>query len=265
VPVLATTGRSYRPAVLFTYNPKMRRVARRVLPWFYTGQSVECPCCEHLFRRFIQRYGVDSLCPGCLALQRHRLLVLYLLRETAVASGVLDVLHVAPEEGLQDKLRQIAGPGYVTLDASPTAIVSVHADVTALPFSPRSFDLVICSHVLEHVPDDARALGEFLRVLRPGGSALLLQPIHDELPATVEDPAITSPRERLRAFGATDHVRLYGRDFTDRVRSAGFDVSKVDYLAALDQQTIMKHGLGRECEAVYVATKPLSVVSATQS
>ena len=191
--------------------------------------------------------------------------MLYVLRETGTASGELDVLHIAPEEGLQEKLVQIAGPGYVTLDASPSAIVSVRGDVTALPFPAGAFDLVICSHVLEHVPDDASALREFFRVLRPGGSALLPHPVHDELAATVEDPAITSPRDRLRAFGATDHVRVYGADFTDRVHAAGFDVSKVDYLATLDRQTAVKYGLGGEGKILYVTTKPLSGSGATQT
>ena len=248
--------------MLFTYSPKIRRLARRVLPLFYLGHNVECPCCERQFRRFIPRHGVDSLCPGCLALQRHRLLVLYLVRETCVPSGTLAVLHIAPEEGLQEKLTQIAGPDYVTLDASPSATVAVRGDVTALPFSPASFDLIICSHVLEHVPDDARALSELIRVLRPGGSAVLLQPVHDELEATVEDPAITSPAERRRAFGQSDHARIYGRDFPERVRAAGFEVSKLDYLAALDRQTIVMHGLGREF--IYVATKPSPCSSAAQ-
>jgi SAM-dependent methyltransferase len=263
MPVLAKTHRAHRPAVLFTYNPKVRWLARRVLPLLTIGHDVECPCCDRQFSRFISRHGVDSLCPGCLALQRHRLLVLYLLRETAVATGALAVLHIAPEEGVQAKLVQFAGADYVTLDASPSPIVSVVGDVTALPFSPDSFDLVVCSHVLEHVVDDATALREFFRVLRPGGSAVLPHPVHDDRATTFEDSTITSPRERLLAFGATDHVRVYGRDFADRVHGAGFDVARVDYLATLDRDMVRKNGLGAEGKVLYIGTKPLAGSSAT--
>jgi SAM-dependent methyltransferase len=226
------------------------------LPVLYAGGSVECPCCDRRFRRFIPRHGVDSICPGCLGLQRHRLLALYLLRESDIGSEKLSVLHIAPEEGLQEKLARVAGRRYVTLDSSDSARVSVQGDVTAMPLPPDSFDLVICSHVLEHVPDDASAIREFFRVLRPGGSALLPHPVHEDMPATFEDPAIVAPRDRLHAFGATDHVRVYGRDFSDRVRAAGFEVSRVDYLATLDQKTVTRNGLGSEGRFLYVATKP---------
>ncbi len=180
-------------------------------------------------------------------------MVVYLLRELAIGSRQLAVLHVAPEEGVQEKLRRLVGSSYVTLDASPSSTAAVHGDVTALPFESALFDLVICSHVLEHVVDDARALHEFERVLRPAGVALLMQPVHDELEATVEDRTVVSPRERRRAFGQSDHVRIYGRDFESRVRSAGFTVSKLDYVAALDEATILEHELGQEF--IYVARK----------
>ncbi len=259
MPVLAKTHRAYRPSILFTYNPRLRLLARRVLPVLYSGGAVVCPCCDRSFRKFIPRHGVDSLCPGCLALQRHRLLILYLLRETDLATGNLDILHMAPEDGLQERFLEIAGPGYVTVDASPTTNVSVHADITALPFPDDSFDLVICSHVLEHVQDDTGALRELFRVLRPGGTAVLPHPVHEDIPMTVEDPAIVAPRDRLEMFGATDHVRVYGADFRDRVKEAGFDVSRIDYQDELDSETVRKHGLGSEGRILYVATKPSSV------
>jgi hypothetical protein len=110
--------------------------------------------------------------------------------------------------------------------------------------------------VLEHVTDDATALREFARVLRPGRSAVLMHPVHDDLATTFEDSAITSPRERLRAFGATDHLRVYGRDFPNRVRAAGFDVLREDYVNALDAESVLRYGLGSESGMVYVATKP---------
>jgi SAM-dependent methyltransferase len=254
MPVLARSQKRL-PAVLFTYSPRVRRVAQSVLPILYRGDSVECPCCDHRSRKFIPRHGVDSMCPHCLALQRHRSLALYLIQETDIASGTFDVLHVAPEEGLREKLVRTAKANYVTVDAEPSPIVSVVGDVTALPFPDESFDLVICSHVLEHVQDDASALRELFRVLRPGGVALLPHPVHEDIPTTIEDPAITAPSDRLRMFGATDHVRVYGADFSDRVRAAGFDVTRLDYLAMLGDEASVKYGLGSEGQFLYVATK----------
>jgi len=254
VPVFAKTD-SRLPALLFTYSPSVRRVAKATLPVLYRGVTVECPCCDHTFRGFIPRHGVDSLCPNCLGLQRHRLLALYLRNDTAVTTGTLDVLHIAPEDGLRERLSRLVGDRYVSMDASPAYEGAIVGDVTAMPFDSGSFDLVICSHVLEHVEDDAAALAEMHRVLRPGGQAILPHPVHEDQPATFEDPTITDPRKRLQAFGATDHVRVYGADFSDRVRAAGFEVRRRDYLAAFSHEEVGRYGLGSEGRFLYIATK----------
>jgi SAM-dependent methyltransferase len=240
--------------LIFTYDALLRRVATLVLPLLYRGNALTCPCCERSFRKFIRRYQEDTLCPGCLSLRRHRLLLLYLLAETRITSRGLAVLHLAPEEGLQARLSAIAGPSYVSMDAHSASIAMVTGDITAIPFDAESFDLVICSHVLEHVMDDRKAMRELFRVLRPGGKALLLQPVHDELPMTIEDPTVTSPRERLQVFGQRDHVRIYGRDFVPRLEEAGFAVTTVDYVTQLDPDVIARYSLGHEL--IYVAGKP---------
>jgi SAM-dependent methyltransferase len=173
-------------------------MARVVLPLIYRGEVVQCPCCGRSSREFIRR------CAHYLSLQRHRLVLLCLLAETRIESRTLK-LHFAPEEGLQETLRQIAGPGYIIR-------TRISHRSRSIPFDADSFDLIICNHVLEHVVEDRLAMRELYRVLRPGRRALLLQPVHDELPQTIEDPTITSPKERLRAFGQRDHVRMiYGR------------------------------------------------------
>lgn len=240
--------------MLFTYSPLARKLAQWTLPALYRGNGLECPCCDRRFRAFIPRHGVDSMCPGCLGLQRHRLLILYVMRELALSR--LSVLHVAPEEGVQQKLKRLIPRGYVTMDASSTSIAETTGTITAIPFQPDSFDVVICSHVLEHVVEDTVALREFWRVLRPGGRALLMQPVHDELAQTVEDARITSPRDRLRAFGQHDHVRIYGRDFISRVIDAGFSVDPLDYLPKAGSDAVTRYGLGPE--TIYIATKPVS-------
>jgi hypothetical protein len=124
--------------LIFTYNALLRRVATLVLPLLYRGNALTCPCCERSFRKFIRRYQEDTLCPGCLSLRRHRLLLLYLLAETRITSRGLAVLHLAPEEGLQARLSAIAGPGYVSMDAHSASIAMVTGDITAIPFDPES-------------------------------------------------------------------------------------------------------------------------------
>ena len=187
-------------------------------------------------------------------MRRHRLLLLYLLERTTVSGQRLDVLHLAPEEGLARKLASICGPRYVSVDADPSSIATVTADITRLPFERDTFDLALCSHVLEHVVDDHAAIGELFRVLRPGGRALVLNPVHDELPATYEDSTITEPEDRLRAFGQSDHVRIYGPDFVSRLEAAGFEVETLDYVRHLPAETVARSRLGTEL--IYVATRP---------
>ncbi|MEA2479919.1 MAG: hypothetical protein QOJ07_1841 [Thermoleophilaceae bacterium] len=174
-------------------------------------------------RRF-EQYGelARSLaCPHCGSRPRHRFLRLY-LDANPVPRGA-SVLHVAPEPIIETWLRDLAGDAYVSADLEdPRAMVK--ADLTALPFEDDSFELILCSHVLEHVPDDAAAMREMARVLRPSGRAIVQTPVNYEQDATFEDPTVESPEERLRLFSQVDHVRVYGPDVRDRLEAAGFAV-----------------------------------------
>jgi SAM-dependent methyltransferase len=168
----------------------------------------------------------DAACPRCGSLERHRLLWVWLRGHGALGGAVRDVLHVAPEPGLRRALRGVPGVRWVGGDLSPEDPGVAALDLTALPFADGSFDMVLCSHVLEHVADDGRAMTEVRRVLRPEGMAVLQQPVDDRLERTREDPG-APPAERLRLFGQEDHVRVYGRDFVERLRAAGFEVEVV--------------------------------------
>jgi SAM-dependent methyltransferase len=190
---------------------------------------VACPLCERRFRRFTgDRWdgehwvGEPVRCPFCGSLPRQRLLWLVLTRQSELTRGA--VLHVAPEESLAGRLRQ-AADSYTSLDVEPGRAM-VTADLTALPFDDESFDLIVCSHVLEHVPDDRAALGELRRVLR--GTLLLQTPVNYEQSQTFEDPAVLDPETRLRLFSQEDHVRVFGRDLVDRLEAAGFDVELIE-------------------------------------
>jgi SAM-dependent methyltransferase len=229
----------------------------------------------------------NALCPRCLALERHRLLWLWLSRETDLLQSTPKFLHIAPEVCLMKKFEAIyagkndivvknapvqglrrnlrgslldvndradfehnAAEGcfsrqYITLDLE-SPLAKVHADVQALPFPDATFDVVFCNHVLEHVADDRLAMREMRRVMRPGGWGVMLSPVDEARAATFEDDAITDPAERTRLFGQYDHRRVYGRDYADRLREAGFEVDEVDYFAALPPARQRLYGLRKE-------------------
>ena len=189
------------------------------------GRRYHCPMCDRRYSSFLPMYGVfpsyNAVCPGCSSLERHRSLWLCLLhlRDRVGIKLQGRMLHVAPEPSLAAKFKQTFDYLSVDLDGSKAMRA---ADITNLNFPDDHFDAVVCNHVLEHIPDDRRAISELFRVLRPGGWASLLVPRIDG--RTDEDPAVTDPEERARRFGQSDHVRIYGDDYFERLRLAGFDV-----------------------------------------
>ncbi len=204
-----------------------------------------CPVCDRAVLRFRRsRPGSRDrgVCPHCGSRQRHRHLWLWLERHTGLLdpAGTERLLHFAPEAGLERRLRAALGDRYVTTDLEPAG-VDLTLDITALDLPDASFDAVVCVHVLEHVPDDAAAMRELHRVLRPGGWGVVQVPILRDV--TDEDPAVTDPAERLRRFGQADHVRTYGRDFADRLQAAGFDVDVVRFRDELTARERRRYGL----------------------
>ena len=238
-------------------TPVVHRAGRPLRERRFAGTGVECPVCGGEFRAFEPYHGREGArCPRCLALERHRLLWLYLERETPYLTERAACLHVAPEPALQERLRQLPLLDYVSADLNPGWPADLVADVTDLPFDVASFDLVICNHVLEHVPDDSGAISEIHRVLRPGGRALMLHPIEAERPETFEDESATSGRERKRLFGQRDHVRIYGGDFYARLAQGGFEVERVRYVESLSDEEIRRYGAADEELAVGVKNAP---------
>ena len=209
------------------------------------GEGVNrCPICggNAAFRAFGTPPRPAALCPGCTSLERHRSLWLFLKRYTDFfASSGLRMLHFAPEVCLEQHFRKLLGAGYVTADLlDPRA--DVRADITALQFADASFDVVYCSHVLEHVPDDRKAMRELHRVLKRDGVAIVVVPLRGA--TTDEDLSITDPDERTRRYGQSDHVRYYGMDIMDRLRDAGFDVTHVDTGQLFSQEETERMRLG---------------------
>jgi len=221
----------------------------------YRGDGVMCPVCSRGFRRFAPDHlGRPVLCPACASQERHRALWLFLDGRERPLAGVGRLLHLAPEPGILARLRERGDFEYVTADLdSPHADDRV--DVQALPYEDTSFDALICSHVLEHVPDDRRAMGELLRVLRPGGTALLMVPVDRSLASTKEDPSVTDEAGRRAAFWQEDHLRLYGRDFAGRLEAAGFAVEVRPLAAEHGAAAARRFGLS-ELDDLFVARRP---------
>ena len=221
------------------------------------GRGVVCVCCGSEWKAF-GPLGSDPnrVCPGCLSLERHRLLWLYLERERSeLLTTEKRVLHIAPEQSLQKRLRSLPQLDYLSGDLD-SHLADLQLDVTDLEFPDASFDVVICNHVLEHVPDDRRAMSELHRVLRPNGWAVLMVPDVEE-ETTFEDPTAVTPEQRLALFGQEDHVRRYGRDYVQRLESVGFRVSVEELEHVLGEEDQRRHGLRKHgrIEPIFIAAK----------
>ncbi|MDQ7032933.1 MAG: PilZ domain-containing protein [Desulfonauticus sp.] len=219
------------PDVLFnkvlSLKTKIREFRNILLKLRSSSLDYYCPVCEKKIPKFISAYippRPHARCPNCGSLERHRLDWIFLKEKTDLLVGYKNkiILHVAPEEILKKKFMEIPNSFYVSMDLkNPRAMV--RADVIMLPFGNDSFHFIYCSHVLEHVLDDLKAMKELHRVLKPGGYALLQVPITSH--KTFEDPTIKDPIERARVFGQYDHVRRYGLDYKDRLKKSGFKVT----------------------------------------
>jgi SAM-dependent methyltransferase len=208
----------------------------RFAAFFYQGDQVECPVCGGRFRKFLP-YGYNQvrknvLCPKCLSLERHRLLWLFLKNRTDFFTASLKVLHIAPEQCFYKLFRKMINLSYVTADLE-SPLADIKLDIQHMPFAEGEFDVVICNHVLEHVPDDRKAMREIFRVLKKGGYAVLQVPANYTMEHTHEDPSITDPAEREKQFRQKDHYRLYGRDYLNRITEAGFHVPDNNYMNEL--------------------------------
>lgn len=207
---------------------KMVHIAVKPFVLIYKGNNIECSVCHKKYRKLLPYGYVNSrenaLCPNCLALERHRLMWLFLQRKTNFFTDNLKVLHVAPEYCFIDRFEHMKNLDYITADLE-SPLAKVKMDVHDIPFPDNNFDVVFCNHVLEHVTDDVKVLKEFYRVMKPGGWAILVSPIDLKHDTTYEDPSITDPLEREKHFGQKDHVRMYGKDYKQRLELGGFKVT----------------------------------------
>ena len=219
---------------------------RPFVAFFLRGSTYTDPIDGKSYRRFLP-YGYakvreNVLAPGTLSLERHRLFWLYLKNETTFFSAPLRVLHFAPEQAFVQKFKKQKNLTYTTTDLN-SPIADVKADICDLPFKDNSFDFIICNHVLEHIPDDTKAMQELYRVLAPSGTAIVQVPYDAKREITFEDNTITDQRERTRIFGQYDHLRVYGMDYFKKLSSIGFDVNALDYTSSISSYDIERYRL----------------------
>lgn len=258
-----------KPIIPVKFRPLIKRIVLRLL---YFGNAHYCPVCESRIRRWkplgydlpvirekqITGSGLRNvMCPVCGSSDRVRLLYLFLKSRTRLFTDKIRLLHVAPEDQLKDILSRLQNIDYLTADIDPDKVME-QMDITDIPYPDHSFDAIMCNHVLEHIPNDRQAMNELFRVLKPGGWAILQVPFSNLLPETFEDLRITAETDRERFFGQKDHVRIYGKDYANRLKKSGFLVSGFRGGDFMDlNKNEKKYGLNPE-EIVFYCEKPPS-------
>jgi SAM-dependent methyltransferase len=221
-------------------------IVKPIFKIYYAGNTYEDPIDGRTFRSFLP-YGYENprenvLSPSTLSLERHRLLWLFLKKETNFFTAPLKVLHFAPEQAFYKRFKKLKNLDYTTTDLN-SPLADVKADICNLPFEENSFDVIFCNHVLEHIPDDTKAMSELYRVLKPGGWGIFQIPQDLKREKTFEDNTITDKVERAKIFGQYDHVRIYGKDYFNKLRTIGFTVNEVDFTKQLTPVEINRYRL----------------------
>ena len=225
---------------------KLSYWVKPIIAIYLKGKNYTDPIDGKSFRKFLP-YGYEVqrpnvLSPSTLSLERHRLLWLFLKNETDFLTTDKKVLHFAPEQAFYKRFRKMKNLDYTTTDLN-SPLADVKADICNLPFEDNTYDLIFCNHVLEHISDDTKAMQELYRVLKKGGMGIFQIPQDLNRKTTFEDNSITDRKERAKIFGQYDHVRIYGRDYFDKLRSIGFNVNEIDYSKKLSANEITKYCL----------------------
>lgn len=241
-------------------SPDHRRLIRRALAKVrWLGARRYCPVCESNVRRFLPGgviLRLNALCPVCGSAERHRLVWHFMQNHTDLLDGrKKSLLHVAPEYEISNRLKKAVFLDYWTSSFNGKD-TRVKIDITKIPFPDNHFDTIYCSHVLEHVVEDRKAIREFWRILKRGRWALLQVPIIPGLTTTLEDETVVDPNERARLYGQWDHVRAYGSDYPDRLHEAGFSVTIFRATDILSPRRITHWGIDTTEEPLFYCQKP---------
>ncbi len=231
-------------------RPLLIALSNRLMPFveiFFRGKRFTDPINGKSYRKFLpygyRRLRLNALSPGTLSLERHRALWLFLQRRTGFFSKrEIKILHIAPEQAFYKRFKKLFGKNYVTADLD-SPLADVKADITGLPFADNEFDVILCNHVLEHIPDDRKAMRELHRIMKPGGYGIFQIPLDASRRQTFEDPSVTDPEKRAELFGQYDHVRIYGTDYFERLQSAGFHVTPYPVKKFTTDEEIKRYAL----------------------
>jgi len=216
----------------------------------YRGNKVECPCCGRTFSLFLFSPYMATLCPNCLSIERYRLLCKFLTDEMEFGKKPARLLDMAPMWSFQEYCRRHENITYLSADiASPLAMR--HMDIRALDLPDKSFDCLVCYHVLEHIDDEMQALSELRRVLKPGGWAVIQVPIH--VAKTVERKDLTEA-QAARILKFPDHIRAYGPEYRELLEAAGFEVEVVPFARKFNAEELKRYGLDAT-EDIYVSRR----------
>jgi SAM-dependent methyltransferase len=208
---------------------KIEPFLRKTFSLFFLGNKYNCAICEGSFNRFIKLQNGELLCARCGSLPRDRRLYDLLKKENLLQGRVLDF---SPSRALYRKIKKLPGVEYLSSDFAHEFLSDHQFDITAIDLPGNFIDLIICFHVLEHVPDDQKAMAELFRVLKPGGNMLVQSPFREG--EIYENSAITTGDERKKHFGQEDHVRIYSEEgLSERLNKAGFHVKALPFLEQL--------------------------------
>ncbi len=236
--------------------------------FLFLGNNYECVFCKKSFRKFysmkpnfpvmIEKKVIggrtsNSICPFCESLDRTRHVYLYLKNETKIFHKNLKILHVAPEAQLRKVLLSNPQINYQSIDLESHKAMN-QMDLTNLKFENDEFDVIICNHVLEHIPNDRKAISELFRVLKKDGFAILQVPISFSTEKTIEDATANTPELREKKFGQNDHVRIYGRDYLDRLHNAGFSIKLYSFAEEHELSEVEKYSLIVD-EKIFICSK----------
>jgi SAM-dependent methyltransferase len=225
---------------------------------FFVGNRHQCPCCGWRLRGFAAggaslKTRASGYCPRCTSKARHRRIWRFLAEKTNLFSAPTALLEISPHYSFARRWVKMRNLRFVGTDLAVRPHVAVRMDLTATPLRSETFDAILCVHVLEEITDDRAALEELFRIVKHGGWVLVSVPTRMDR-ETYEDPAITTPKERRKAFGEEAHVRVYGRDLIERLQGCGFDV-QINLASHIDRTARVEYGL-RADENIFLCRRP---------
>ena len=224
-----------------------RKNLKKLNGLFLKGNNFYCNCCEQSFSKFLDKSnGIDNRenaeCPNCGSLERTRVLLEFIKNETDLLARPNKLLHIAPEDALKNIFKQTDNLRYVNADININ-LADEEMDITSINYPDKTFDYIICCHVLGHIPDEKKAINELFRVLKKGGKALIQTPIHP-INNTFENAELKTEEERLKNYGEKDLLRLHGQDFQERLKRDNMLIEKIDYRNNIENDLAKKLSVG---------------------